>query len=248
MLDGGHAYTSWARVEGVAGEDDRIGLEQVDHVQAVGQDHAHLAQVAARSAPPIVVAGRQHDEHLALRLPGARAARAWLRLDLVEPEALDHAHGAIGRLGAEHAAQRGAAHLGAAASARSRAGAVRRPRRRRPSAAPASVPWRARPVPFWRHGLRPPPRTSPRVSVSAVPRRRPASWRTTAWWMSASLTGAAKSDSASSTLPASCRRPLRIVVFGIVTSPSAPAAGRCARPGTAPLTRMRLRSGRPSRP
>ena len=26
-------------------------------------------------------------------------------------------------------------------------------------------PWRARPVPFWRHGFAPPPRTLPRVSV-----------------------------------------------------------------------------------
>src|SRR3712207_8610481 len=28
------------------------------------------------------------------------------------------------------------------------------------------------PVPFWRHGLAPPPRTSPRVLVAAVPCRR----------------------------------------------------------------------------
>src|SRR6266576_1436753 len=33
-------------------------------------------------------------------------------------------------------------------------------------------PWRARPVPFWRHGLAPPPETSPRVLVDAVPCRR----------------------------------------------------------------------------
>src|SRR3954462_7927244 len=33
-------------------------------------------------------------------------------------------------------------------------------------------PARARPVPFWRHGLAPPPRTLPRVLVDAVPRRR----------------------------------------------------------------------------
>src|SRR4051812_43785643 len=32
-------------------------------------------------------------------------------------------------------------------------------------------PARARPVPFWRHGLAPPPRTSPRVLVDAVPWR-----------------------------------------------------------------------------
>src|SRR6478672_2111627 len=36
-------------------------------------------------------------------------------------------------------------------------------------------PARARPVPFWRHGLAPPPRTSPRVFVEAVPWRSAAS-------------------------------------------------------------------------
>ena len=35
-------------------------------------------------------------------------------------------------------------------------------------------PWRARPVPFWRHGFLPPPRTSPRVFVECVPARSPA--------------------------------------------------------------------------
>src|ERR687889_1365717 len=33
-------------------------------------------------------------------------------------------------------------------------------------------PARARPVPFWRHGLAPPPRTSPRVLVDELPWRR----------------------------------------------------------------------------
>src|SRR3954453_16639407 len=36
-------------------------------------------------------------------------------------------------------------------------------------------PARARPVPFWRHGLAPPPRTLPRVLVECVPWRRAAS-------------------------------------------------------------------------
>src|SRR3954471_9089158 len=36
-------------------------------------------------------------------------------------------------------------------------------------------PWRARPVPFWRHGFAPPPRTLPRVLVAWVPWRRAAS-------------------------------------------------------------------------
>ena len=40
-----------------------------------------------------------------------------------------------------------------------------------------------------------------RVLVSLVPIRRPASWATIAWWSTASLTGAANSASARSTLP-----------------------------------------------
>ena len=91
------------------------------------------------------------------------------------------------------------------------------------------VPCRARPVPFWRHGFLPPPRTWPRVSVSALPRRWPASWRTTAWWMRASLTGAAKSEGARSTLPFSEPVTVRIGACSIVTSPSARAGRRCAR-------------------
>src|SRR6478672_1157712 len=43
-------------------------------------------------------------------------------------------------------------------------------------------PARARPVPFWRHGLAPPPRTSPRVLVDEVPWRRAfSSARTESW-------------------------------------------------------------------
>ena len=40
-------------------------------------------------------------------------------------------------------------------------------------------PWRARPVPFWRHGFLPPPRTWARVFVECVPARIPARPATT---------------------------------------------------------------------
>src|SRR5215470_7924374 len=53
-------------------------------------------------------------------------------------------------------------------------------------------PWRARPVPFCRYGFLPPPRTSPRVLVAAVPCRAAASWATTTWWISGTLTLASK--------------------------------------------------------
>src|SRR6202012_5199199 len=63
-----------------------------------------------------------------------------------------------------------------------------------------SEPWRARPVPFWRYGFLPPPRTSPRLLVLCVPWRAAASWATTTWWISATLVFASKIDSGSSTV------------------------------------------------
>src|SRR3954471_22712632 len=50
-------------------------------------------------------------------------------------------------------------------------------------------PWRARPVPFWRHGLAPPPRTLPRVFVACVPWRRAASSARTDSWTSGPRNG-----------------------------------------------------------
>src|SRR3954470_17889596 len=62
-------------------------------------------------------------------------------------------------------------------------------------------PWRARPVPFWRHGFAPPPRTLPRVFVDAVPWRRALSSARTDSWTSGPLKRAPKAASSRSTLP-----------------------------------------------
>ncbi len=62
-------------------------------------------------------------------------------------------------------------------------------------------PARARPVPFWRQGFSPPPRTSPRVLVDAVPRRRAASSARTLPWTSGMLKRAVKAPASSVTLP-----------------------------------------------
>src|SRR3954469_2907245 len=48
-------------------------------------------------------------------------------------------------------------------------------------------PARARPVPFWAHGLAPPPRASLRVLVDCVPARRAASWAVTTWAITETL-------------------------------------------------------------
>src|SRR3954471_21828074 len=62
-------------------------------------------------------------------------------------------------------------------------------------------PARARPVPFWRQGLVPPPRTMPRVLVAAVPWRRALSSARTHSCTSASFHFAAKTSPSSVTPP-----------------------------------------------
>src|SRR4051794_12702206 len=61
-------------------------------------------------------------------------------------------------------------------------------------------PWRARPVPFWRHGFAPPPRTLPRVFVDAVPWRRALSSARTDSCTSGPLKRAPNAASSRSTL------------------------------------------------
>src|SRR5919204_1605993 len=79
-------------------------------------------------------------------------------------------------------------------------------------------PARARPVPFWRHGLAPPPETRPRVLVAAVPWRRALSSARTDSCTSGPLKRAPKATSSSLTFldlaaprtgasPADCLRP-----------------------------------------
>src|SRR3954466_11752892 len=73
------------------------------------------------------------------------------------------------------------------------------------------VPARARPVPFWRHGFAPPPRTIPRVLVACVPRRRAASSAITTSCTSGPLNGCSKTSASSVTaLP-----PPRVCASGI---------------------------------
>src|SRR4051812_26656315 len=62
-------------------------------------------------------------------------------------------------------------------------------------------PARARPVPFWRQGFAPPPRTSPRSLVAAVPRRRASCSARTASYTSPLWKGSAKTSSGRSTVP-----------------------------------------------
>ena len=122
----------------------------------------------------------------------------------------------------------------------------RGPRRRPASAATRIEPWRARPVPFWRHGLAPPPRTSARVLVVWVPDRRAASWAVTTWCITGTLGSMPKMASSSSTVPAfvagwRLRRrpwPSHRLPFTASRMSTRPPLG----PGTAPFTSSRSRS------
>src|SRR5215207_644867 len=80
-------------------------------------------------------------------------------------------------------------------------------------------PCLARPVPFWRYGLRPPPRTSPRVFVLCVPWRAAASWATTTWWISGTLTCTSKISAGSSTDPVLSPTGERMSMVLITSSP-----------------------------
>src|SRR5437660_2594257 len=92
-------------------------------------------------------------------------------------------------------------------------------------------PARARPVPFWRHGLAPPPETAPRVFVAAVPRLRAACSARTLWCTSGPWKRAPKARSSSVTLPAAVPSAPSIGASGIgahLHEPSARAGDRAA--------------------
>src|SRR3954468_24915686 len=89
-------------------------------------------------------------------------------------------------------------------------------------------PARARPVPFWRHGLAPPPRTLPRVLVAAVPCRRAASSARTDSCTSGPLNGAPKAASSSLTLADAAPPSLRASAIGPHLDQAVAAAGHRA--------------------
>ena len=117
------------------------------------------------------------------------------------PNGVHDADRVVVELRRQGGAQRDAAHLAWAASARRSAGAGRTRRRRRGSAARCASPGgRARCPSGGTASCR---RRGPRRGswCRACRVRRPASWATTAWWSTASFTGAANSASARSTFP-----------------------------------------------
>src|SRR5258708_3916342 len=90
-------------------------------------------------------------------------------------------------------------------------------------------PARARPVPFWRHGLAPPPETSPRVFVAAVPRLRAACSARTLWCTRGPLKRAPKA--ASSRLTRFGEDPVVVAPLAASSGASGIAANLHDRPG-----------------
>ena len=104
-------------------------------------------------------------------------------------------------------------------------------------------PCRARPVPFWRHGLAPPPATSARVRVLCEPARRAASCAVTTWCMTGtfgsrpkmSLGEIGRADDLAGPRPHVDRRHQLFTAFTASRMITSPPFG----PGTAPFTRSR---------
>src|SRR4051812_41947238 len=89
-------------------------------------------------------------------------------------------------------------------------------------------PARARPVPFWRQGLAPPPRTMPRVLVAAVPCRRAASSARTDSCTSGPLNGTPNAASSSLTFADAAPPSLRASAIGAHLHQAVTAAGNGA--------------------
>ena len=92
------------------------------------------------------------------------------------------------------------------------------------------VPWRARPVPFWRHGFARPPETSPRLFAARVPWRRAFISARTASCTRCGLISAPKTASSSET---SFFVPPSTGAFGAAISSTSPGPRRCRSSGPA---------------
>ena len=168
---------------------------------------ARARRGCAATSTPLLRCGTARGARAACALALRRAGRApraactpVLGLRLVDAPVVDDDDLALGRAVGERASAARAAPSSWACAASSRAAWGRAPHHRRATAATRIEPWRARPVPFWRHGLAPPPRTSARVLVLCVPARLAASCAVTTWCITATFGSMPKMSSGSSTL------------------------------------------------
>ena len=203
----------------------------------------HVGQVAERLLDGAVVGrlrqhhagpGRQLDERAA-----RRPAWSWARrTQLVDDGEL----AALQRVG-ERRAQRPPPHL------------LVHPRSGRAGVGPCATPppthcgeriepWRARPVPFWRHGFLPPPATSPRVFVECVPARGPRGRPPRPGASAARSPGASKISAARSREPFFFPAGVEDLDRRHQATPSSPAPSPRTGPSRA---RPRGRAPRPSR-
>ena len=154
------------------GEQDTVGPQDLVGAQALRVRDAHVSQVAERLLHDLLRLG-QHHEHLAVQLERVEEIHGVAGLRLVERDVVhDRELAALQRVGERRAQRAARIFLFTRISWECGCG---------PCATPPPThwgeriePWRARPVPFWRHGFLPPPETSPRVFVECVPARIPA--------------------------------------------------------------------------
>ena len=238
-------------------EHEPVADEHVVGVELLGQDDLHPVAEVAERLPRDLVGAVEHEQHArrrarprcAGRARRARRSRPWCagRRSAHSSTTRTLLLGGAVRQRAERA--RGApSSSGSAAGSERGFGPWATPPPRHCGA--RIEPWRARPVPFWRHGLAPPPATSARVLVLCVPARAAASCAVTTWCMTATFGSMPNTASGRSTEPPSapvCGLHRR---RALTSRPPSRASRTNTRPpfgpGTEPRTRSRLRSASPS--
>ena len=166
------------------------------------REQVHALGVA-QALPGQLVAALGHDEHvLALGEAGEDADGRPGRGHVAVEQAGDDVDAAVARPVGEGAAQGGGLHLLGRALGVASAASGRGRRHRRRTAARAWSPAGPGRCPSGGRACAPPPRTSPRLLVECVPWRAAASWATTTWWISGTLTWTSKIvGRAASTVP-----------------------------------------------
>ena len=177
-----------------------------------------------------IVALVEHDQHLAAERP-ARQSSVDHRLGArrVEAEAIDHLQRVL-RAPCRRArsAARPGASSAACACAYDRAAGGRRPRRLRNCGARV-LPWRARPVPFWRYGFLPSAgHLAARLGVCAVPWRWLAGCARPPGGPAMSFSGASKTRSLRSSVETTPPAVLYTLTCGMPARPFLSASSRHA--------------------
>ena len=220
---------------------DDVGVEQVDHVERVGQDDVDRRAGCAPTARAARRARARRRGPGRWRSSARQEADEVAGLDRLEAERVDDLDRARRRTWRSARRAGRAASSCAAGAARTSAGAARRPRRRRDSGARVREPWRARPVPFWRYGLR--AAAADLAAGLGVVRAECAAGQLGGHDLVQDGVVDRRREELLAQLDAADRRAGLVVEGGLgIVRPSSRGRATLRAPGTAPLTRSRLRS------